>query len=244
MHKKTKIIISIVLVVAILSTTVIVAWSNSDSDSRNPLAIFRTNEPTPTPPPMDMPMKPVIYLYPTQTSDVTVLLNYNGVLDFTYPAYKNGWRVTAHPDGTLINHDDGKEYSYLFWEGHGAANYDFSKGFVVRGEDTVAFLQDKLAYMGLSPNEYNEFIVYWFPRMQNNPHNLITFQGDAYTETAELIVTPQPDSVLRVFMAYKSLETPVELPNQELLPFKRHGFTVIEWGGSKIFDDVEVSYIS
>ena len=46
---------------------------------------------------------------------------------------------------------------------------DFSRGFVVRGSDTAAFLREKLAYMGLTPREYNEFIVYWLPRMQNNP---------------------------------------------------------------------------
>jgi hypothetical protein len=175
--------------------------------------------------------KPVIYLYPEEITDVTVQLKYKGILDFTYPEYNNGWSVTAYPNGTLINHLDGKEYSYLFWEGHGKADYDFSKGFVVKGEDTAAFLQDKLSYMGLLPREYNEFIVYWLPQMQNNAYNLITFQDKAYTDTAELIITPSPDSVLRVFMAVKPLDKPVEIEEQTLNPFIRTGFTVVEWGG-------------
>ena len=61
--------------------------------------------------------KPVIYLYPTEPTVVLVELRYNGVLDFAYPEYNNGWEVTAYPDGTLVNHFDNREYSYLFWEG-------------------------------------------------------------------------------------------------------------------------------
>ena len=68
--------------------------------------------------------KPVIYLYPESQTDVTVTLDYAGTLTTTYPAYHSGWEVTAFPDGTLINHADGKEYSYLFWEGDRDAGYD------------------------------------------------------------------------------------------------------------------------
>ncbi len=178
--------------------------------------------------------KPVIYLYPEETMEVTVRLNYNGELFCTYPEYDEGWTVIAHPDDTLINKKDGKEYSYLFWEGKSDVEYDMSKGFVVKGEDTAGFLQEKLEYIGLTPREYNEFIVYWLPRMQNNPYNLITFQNEVYTDNARLEITPEPDSVLRVFMAYKPLKEAVSIEEQTLEPFKREGFTVIEWGGAVI----------
>ena len=178
--------------------------------------------------------KPVIYLYPTEPTFVTVELHYNGVLDFTYPAYNNGWSVMAYPDGTLVDCHDNKEYSYLFWEGHSKADYDLSKGFVVKGEDTITFLQDKLSYIGLTPREYNEFIVYWAPQMQSNAYNLIAFQGSAYTDTAELFIDPAPDSILRVFMAFMSLDKPVEIEEQVLVSFERSGFTVIEWGGCEL----------
>ena len=109
-----------------------------------------------------------------------------------------------------------------------------TKGFVVKGSDTVAFLQEKLAYMGLTPREYNEFIVFWLPQMQDNAYNLITFQGAAYTDNAELVITPEPDSVLRVFMVFRAIYGPVVIAEQELVPFERIGFTVVEWGGSQI----------
>ena len=57
----------------------------------------------------------------------------------------------------------------------------------------------------MTPREYNEFIVYWLPKMQDNPYNLISFQSECYTDTAKLDIDPTPDSVLRVFMAWKPL---------------------------------------
>jgi len=176
--------------------------------------------------------KPVIYLYPEKTMEVTVKLNYNGEVICTYPEYNEGWTVTAHPDGTLINQKDGKEYYYLFWEGNSNIEYDMSKGFVVKGEDTAEFLRDKLEYIGLTPKECNEFIVYWLPRMKSNPYNLISFQNEAYIENAELEITPEPDSILRVFMAYKPLKKKISVEEQILEPFQRQGFTVVEWGGA------------
>lgn len=181
--------------------------------------------------------KPAIYLYPQVEQNVKVLLDFDGDLVATYPKYSDGWDVLAYPDGKLINKDDNREYSYLFWEGASdkAIDYDWSKGFVVSGEDTVGFLQETLSEKGLTPKEYNEFIVYWMPKMQNNKYNLIHFASKAeYDDHAELAVEPQPDSVLRVFMVYKSLDEWREVEPQEIKPFERKGFTVVEWGGAEI----------
>lgn len=188
-----------------------------------------------------VPCKPVIYLYPEETTDINVKVNINntGRLTYTYPLYNpsTGWSVTAEPDSVL--HDStGREYSYLFWEGVSDQKWDMTSGFVVKGSDTVAFLQEKLEYLGLTPREYNEFIVYWMPRMQDNEYNLITFQTDKYEEYAELEITPEPDSIQRVFMAYEPLDEYTEIPEQELQPFERSGYSVIEWGGVEISDDI------
>lgn len=178
--------------------------------------------------------KPVIYLYPEAETEVSVKLDYDGELTCTYPAYEDGWNVLAQPDGTLTDMNTNREYSYLFWEGESDTEYDMSEGFVVKGEDTAEFLQDTLTKLGLTPREYNEFIVYWLPQMQENPYNLITFQTDAYTDHARLTITPEPDAVLRVFMAYKALEKPIEVPEPAITPFERTGFTVVEWGGTEV----------
>lgn len=178
--------------------------------------------------------KPVIYLYPEKQTSVSVSLELNGYFTCTYPQYNNGWNVTANPDGTLINQADGREYSYLFWEGVLKTNYDLSKGFVVKGEDTESFLREKLAYMGLTPKEYNDFIVYWLPQMKNNPYNLIAFQNEQYQENAKLQIDPTPDSLLRIFMVYKPLDRKIAVEEQNLVPFERKGFAVVEWGGCEV----------
>lgn len=178
--------------------------------------------------------KPVIYLYPKTKTDVTVHLNFNG-LTCTYPEYNadKGWQVTAYPDGHLVD-NSGMEYNYLYWEGKSHSDYDFSKGFCVKGKDTASFLENALSSLGLTRREANEFIVYWLPQMQDNAYNLISFQQEKYTDNAELIIDPMPDTVIRVFMAWKPLDTPVEVPEQEFAFVPRDGFTVIEWGGCKV----------
>ena len=174
--------------------------------------------------------KPVIYLYPEETTEVTVKLDYNGTLTSTYPAYGDGWTVTAQSDGTLTD-ASGREYYCLFWEGETKVRYDLSTGFCVAGSDTAAFLEDALRQLGLTDKESNEFIIYWLPRMEGNAYNLISFQRELYTDNAVLTIDPAPDSLLRVFMAWKGLDKPVEVEPQELTGFERVGFTVVEWGG-------------
>ena len=177
------------------------------------------------------PAKPVIYLYPEKEMSVSVNLTLDGKLTCTYPAYNNGWTVTAAPDGTLTN-EKGQTYNYLYWEGKSFASYDLSKGFCIKGEDTAAFLEEALEKLGLTRREANEFIVYWLPMMEQNPYNIIAFQTDIYTESAQLAVNPTPDTLIRVFMAWQASDTFAELPTQELSAPDRVGFTVVEWGGA------------
>lgn len=178
--------------------------------------------------------KPVIYLYPTEETKVSVKLDYDGELTSTYPSYKDGWNVVAKPDGTLRSLENGREYYCLFWEGESQTKYDFSKGFVVEGKDTKVFLEDALAKLGLNEREANEFIIYWLPKMEHNPYNLISFQQEAYTDSAKLTITPKPDSEIRVFMTWKKLDRKVKIEPQELKTPQRIGFTVVEWGGTEV----------
>lgn len=177
--------------------------------------------------------KPVIYLYPEQEMPVSVRLLLDGELTCTYPAYKTGWNVTAQPDGTLTD-SAGQTYNYLYWEGTTNAQWDTDEGFCVKGEDTAVFLEQSLAKLGLTRKEANEFIVYWLPLMEQNPYNIIQFQTDAYTQAAELMIDPAPDTVIRVFMTWQAASEYKEIPPQELTAPQRQGFTVVEWGGTQI----------
>ena len=177
--------------------------------------------------------KPVIYLYPEDETDVSVKLLLDGALTCTYPAYNDGWQVTAAPDGTLTD-ENGQTYNYLYWEGQVQAQWDWDKGFCIKGEDTAAFLEEALEKLGLTRKEANEFIVYWLPLMEQNPYNIISFQTDAYTDAAQLDITPAPDTVIRVFMTWYASDYSIRLLPQKLEAPERTGFTVVEWGGTEV----------
>ena len=178
--------------------------------------------------------KPVIYLYPEEETQVEVSLALEGELTASYPDYGGGWRVLARPDGTLTDPDTGREYYCLFWEGITEAEYDFSAGFCVAGEDTAAFLEDALDRLGLTEREADEFIIYWLPKLEGNPYNLLSFQTEAYTDSAGLTIDPAPDTLIRVFLAWKGLDAPVEVEPQTLTAPERAGFTAVEWGGAEV----------
>ena len=180
-------------------------------------------------------LKPVIYLYPQQdATEIMVKLDYNGTLTTLDPAFniENGWSVVANTDGQITLED--KTYSYLFWEGNPGNQYDFYSGFCVKGSDTEAFLKDELAYLGLNESEASAFISYWLPMMKDNTYNVISFQEGAYTNNAKLDVTPKPDSVIRVFMAWYPSEKEVKILPQDISGASRSGFSVVEWGGNKV----------
>jgi hypothetical protein len=177
--------------------------------------------------------KPVIYLYPEETTDVSVELTSNGKLTTVYPAYHGGWQVTAQPDGTLTD-SNGREYYCLYWEAESDVEYDLSKGFCIPGSQTAAFLEDALEKLGLTEREANEFIIYWLPQMETNRYNLISFQTEVYTDAAQLTVSPAPDTMIRVFMAWQASDSFVRLPAPTLTAPERTGFTVIEWGGTQL----------
>jgi hypothetical protein len=177
--------------------------------------------------------KPVIYLYPKEEQEITVKLELDGKLTCTYPAYNDGWTVTAAPDGTLTD-ASGRVYNYLFWEGNIDTGYDTSRGFCVKGDETADFLEDSLKKLGLSDKESADFITYWLPKMQDNPYNIITFAGADYTDKAKLSTDLAPDTLIRVFMVWKASNKKIGIEPQELTAPERKGFTVVEWGGTEL----------
>jgi hypothetical protein len=177
--------------------------------------------------------KPVIYLYPEKTTDVSVQVAPTGGFTLTEPAYNNGWKVKATPDSELYNYADKQTYPYLFWEGHGY-NYQMpNTGFVVKKEDVQKFLVEKLVKLGLIKKEYDEFIDFWLPKMQTKPYYFITFvPQDEFDKIAPLSVNPKPDKIIRVFMDFQGLDNFVRVPAQKIITPERIGFTVVEWGGA------------
>jgi antitoxin component YwqK of YwqJK toxin-antitoxin module len=184
---------------------------------------------------MDGMAKPIIYFYPENTTELVVKLNIDGRLTHTYPKYEDEWKVTAHPDGTLFD-ENGKEYYALYWEGENDKPFTLNEGAVVKGENTVAFLEESLETLGLNRREANEFIMYWMPQMENNAYNLIHFSTAEYEEIAQLDIEPKPETIIRIMMVFQELDSPISIPEQDLqlIGKTRNGFTVVEWGGKKV----------
>ena len=186
--------------------------------------------------------KPIIYLYPEKITNVTVALGYPENATHTYPKYQGPWQVQAEPNGDLTDLKNGRHYYALYWEGKNTVSAsDITEGFVVAGKDTISFLEKKLDQLGLTEREAEEFIVYWLPKLESAPYNLIRFQTLAeQNKNMPLKITPAPQTLIRVMMEYRSLDKKIEITEQKL-PIKpeRTGFTVVEWGGTNLEGEVK-----
>lgn len=175
--------------------------------------------------------KPVLYLYPTENTNITVKFEHPEYLTTTYPKYINSWNVSADTNGNL--HDEnGKYYYALYWEEKNNIKPDFKEGFYVEKDDAIEFLEEKLSIIGLNDRERNEFIMYWLPILESNKKSLVYFE---LTESKEkynkLIINPKPDSLLRITMHVKKVNRKINVKEQELPTFNRVGFVAVEWGG-------------
>lgn len=173
--------------------------------------------------------KPVIYLYPTTPTNISVAVDAN--ITKSDPIYNNGWQVLAQPNGDLTT-NDGQQYDSLFWEGTGHEYPDITSGFVVARADLETTLQTQLRELGLNNKEAQDFMDFWLPKMPTAPYTRLTWFGTQQMDNlAPLTIDPKPDTVIRIFLDFVGLETPIDIPPQRLSGPPRRGFTVVEWGG-------------
>ena len=172
--------------------------------------------------------KPVVYLYPTKKTDVSVKVNAD--ISVSDPSYNNGWNVTAEPNGTLTT--GGKTYDSLYWEGTGKEYPPITSGFMVKQADLKATLESHLSQLGLNQKESADFMAFWLPKMPATPYVRLTWFGTSQMDTlAPMTISPKPDSVIRIFLDFQGLEQPISIQSQHLGHIPRNGFTVVEWGG-------------
>jgi hypothetical protein len=175
--------------------------------------------------------KPVIYLYPENKSEVKVKVG--AKVRISEPNYGDGWKVTANPDGKIIN-SDGLAYENLYWEGKGYGYYPvITKGRVVKQVNIETELLSDLAALGLNKKETVDFMEFWLPKMPKTPYIRLTWLDTAEMNAlAPLTISPRPDTVKRVFLDFSGQTTEAtDLALQQLKGFARNGFTVVEWGG-------------
>lgn len=172
--------------------------------------------------------KPVIYLYPETPTNVSVKV----AADITKsdPEYGNGWEALAMPSGKLIV--NGKEYDSLFWEGQGQEYPSVSEGTIVARGDVETTIKAQLSELGLNTKESADFLEFWMPKMPDKAYVRLTWFGTSLMDKlAPLAVSPQPDTIIRVFLDFEGMESQVSITPQKLTSVKRKGFTLVEWGG-------------
>jgi len=182
-----------------------------------------------------MVKKPIIYLYPTRETEVNVTLWTPKNLSHTYPKYNpERWRnVIAQPDGELKDTETWRKLYALYREWKAYTKDNFDEWFVVKWENIISFLEEKLAILWLNEREAEEFIVYWLPQMEKNNYNLIRFETKEEQDiNMPLNIIPKPDTVIRVMMDWKVIDEPINISEQQLVTPERKWFTVVEWGWS------------
>lgn len=174
-----------------------------------------------------------------------------------------GWKVIAYPDGKLIDlqpeytncskletHIFGLEYAkkacelnnypYIFWEGKQTTKTLTTKneGWIIRKEDTKRFLENKLNLVGFNDAEKKEFLAYWVPKILELKQEKVFIyfaQNEEINEYLPMKITPQPDTINRFYIIVDTRNTKYTNVNtQKLVPFRRQGFSVIDWGGCLI----------
>jgi hypothetical protein len=179
--------------------------------------------------------KPVIYLYPEQTQDISVKVTPTDRMTVSDPAYNDGWHVNSDSLSNITNLVDGKKYPYLFWEGYGKDVYDIpERGFVVERDNLNNFFDEKLLQAGLIGKEIVDFKDFWIPKMlkDDKPFYFVTFvDRKIIDKLAPLEINPKPDTIIRVLMDYRALENKIAVQGFNMKTPIRAGFTVVEWGG-------------
>ncbi len=180
--------------------------------------------------------KPVIYLYPQKEMNVSVKVLPTGGFTKVEPDYPDsGWFVSAKPNGQLYNFSDGKTYPYLFWEGKSDVLYNQpQKGFVVKRNELGELFDKTLSAQNLNKQEIDDFKEFWIPKMlkSDKPYFFVTYTSRKFIDrAAPLVISPKPDTVIRVMMDYEPLKNYKEVEKMTFNPIERKGFTVVEWGG-------------
>lgn len=185
-----------------------------------------------------MVAKPVIYIYPTEKTEIDLELNFKGELLTTFPKYDKNWDVIAEQNGQIFDKKTNRYYSSLFWDGtidFPEEHYKYDDGFIVPKEKLTEFFIEKLGYIGLNNQETNDFIQYWLPILERNKYNFIHFLvNEKCNEIADLKVNPKPETSIRIYMEFYGLENYINCNEQQLPKTERKGFTIIEWGGADV----------
>lgn len=177
--------------------------------------------------------KPAIYLYPERETSINVQVAPSGPLTYSIPQYpKNGWQVTAFPDGVISSNF--RSFDYLYYEAEIPDNLIVKpqEGFSIKRPELKMFLTALLPKLGLNQKESRQFIDYWDQVLPLSNYVLVKVLPIANINTlAPLKVSPAPDTIIRVSLYFEARDEQILIDPPQITPVKRGKFTIVEWGG-------------
>ena len=177
--------------------------------------------------------KPVIYLYPKEPIELSVILRPFGIITKSSPFYPwpLGWKnILAFPSGKLIYQQE--EYDSLYYEGRIINLKVPTEGWVVKKEELPSFFEEILPKLGLNSRETSEFKDYWLKRLKKDLY-FVTFLPREEIERVEPIeISTNPKTFIRVRLFFKAIDRPIYVPPLDFPEvLERKDFTVVDWGG-------------
>lgn len=160
-------------------------------------------------------------------------LDWNKKLLTSIPKNTNSWEVVSDKYSNIYDKKSWKNYPYLFWED--LINYKIpEKWFVVKKENVLSFLYEKLKLVWFNKKEILDFKWYWLTKIQEENYYFITFlQTEELNKIVPITINPKPDKILRIFMDFKWLD--------EYKQVKELEFDHFNWKNNEVIQSNNIS---
>ena len=110
--------------------------------------------------------------------------------------------------------------------------YVYRQGWIVAKGDLEGWFSANLPLLRLNEKEKAQFMEYWLERLSESAYyELKLLSSEFLAEHATLIITPQPDTLIRVIFTFKPLDELKAMEAPVIETPEREGFVVLEWGG-------------
>lgn len=172
--------------------------------------------------------KPNIYLYPTETIDLCVILEFpmGGEIVASIPTYFKEWCVSIDTSGK-IDHT----YEYLFYESIQPDVWQYEKGWCVKKEDLEDFFTTNMRVYNFNDKEIKDFVDHWIHLLiEDEYYNIYPQYNSQIEQVIQINFSIQPDNLYRLFYGVIGTDQYTEISEPEIEKADRKGFTVVEWG--------------
>lgn len=173
--------------------------------------------------------KPNIYIYPKQTLNISVALDFpkGGNVVASIPTYGSGWNVIVTPEGKINN-----QYDYLFYESEQPDEWQYKTGYTIARDSLEIFFKGNMAAYHFKANEIKDFIDYWIPLLKDHDYYHIYPQERPVIEALiKVRFSAAPENFLRLFYVVKGTNSSAPLkPHVIGNTAARTGYHAAEWG--------------